>query len=462
LRPRTRKKASKDEKTSASNTIRVDGCALPSHAEASDEVEIPEPVAEESEKLAIGNNILWGHYDNIAYMLEMNWHKIGWELQCLRNPNADRTPDAIKVAFEPLRDQSGHELIPSLLRPTSVPATHSELQRTYKSLVHARRQLSSAQDTYDSELQKCQETDSAVREADPKQRKSLQKDITRCSSNRLRFRKECQTTQSRIAIAREKLRKAEPPLREAAEIEISTLQAAHEKSEQALGMEEKILRDLRKRYDDATKQNLIWAKEAAESRRAELSQLDKQLQECRSEIQRIETMYENQAAGFARQDLLKFIEEHRCIHHPGQLARAIAGLPILSCRKSFTRCGESPFSHEPHQNYELFEVIARAWDKRDPNADDPQLHIQLFEDEISGLPKTKKWHGQEVPNFVRGKFESNRKELREAIRGCLRLKSLPGAVPYIITEMFLDKISRQKQQQQTPLERILSERRKED
>jgi len=219
--------------------------------------------------------------------------------------------------------EKGFSLRPGVFYKFAKTATHPELQKTYKSLVYARRKLISAQKPYDSQLEKCQEADKAVLEADPKQQKSLQPEITRRISNRLRFRKECQTTQSRITVAREKLRKAEPPLREAAEIEISTLQAAHEKSQRALGMEEKILRDLRKRYDAATKQNWIWAKEIVESRRAKLSQLDKLLQECRSEVQRIETMYENQAAGFARQDLLKFLEEHRCLHHPRQLARAI-------------------------------------------------------------------------------------------------------------------------------------------
>jgi hypothetical protein len=459
LRPKARKRAFKDEKTPASDTIRIDNDGFPSHADNADKVKIPEPVAEESEKLVIGNNILWGHYDNIAYMLEMNWHKIGWKLGCLRTPTPDRTPDVIKEALEPLCDQTGHDLIPALLRPTSAAATHPELKKTYKSLVYARRKLISAQRPYDSQLEKCQVADRAVLEANPKQRESLQPEITRRISNRIKFRKKCQTTQSRITVAREKLHKAAPPLREAVEIEISTLQAEYEKLQKSLETEDKIFRDLMKRHDAATNQHWAWAKEEAAKRRAKLNQLDKQLQECRSEIRRIETIYENQAAGFARKDLLRFIEEHRCLHHPGQLARAIAGLPILSCRESFKRSGESPFPREAHQNYELFEVIARAWDRRDPDVNDPQLHIQLFEDEISGLPKTKKWRGQEVPNFVREKFESNRQELREAILECLRLNSLPGEVPYIIAAKFLDNISRQKQQQQTPLERILSERR---
>jgi hypothetical protein len=274
------------------------------------------------------------------------------------------------------------------------------------------------------------------------------------------FERECKDTKTRIAAARAKLRKAALPLQQATEMEISKLEMEYNKSQQGLEVEVKILRDFKKRHDDATKQNWIWAKEVADKRRAELNRLEKHLQECRRESERLQALYQDQGAGFARKDLLRFLVEKRALHHPGQLARAIAGLPGLSCRESFARCGKSPFPREPHQNWELFEVIARAWEKRDRSAGDPQLHIQLFEDEISDLPKTRKWQGEDVPNFIRDKFESNRQELREAISECLRSKPLPGGVPYIITGMFLDNISRkqEEQQQKTALERVLSER----
>ena len=447
------------EKTPVSDPIQNNSNTFSSYDEIPDGVITPEPVAEDPEELKRKNNILWGHFDNIAYMLEMSWHKIGWELQRLRTPSADRTPDAIQKAFEPLRGEFRHDLIHSLLRPTPVPATHTELQETCESKVRARQQLIDAQSPYDLQLERCQESDRAVSEADPKRRKQLKEEITRRLANRLMFKKKCETTKSRIAVARAKLRKMALPLQQAAEMKISTLEMEYKTSQQGLEMEDKTLRDLKKRHDAATKQHWTWAQEESEKRRTELNRLDKQLKECRRETERLETLYQDQGAGFARKDLLRFLVEKRALHHPEQLAKAIAGLPKLSCRESFARCGESPFPREPHQNWELFEVIARAWDKRDRNAGDPQLHIQLFEAEISGLPETKVRNGQEGPNFTREKFVSNWQELKEAIQECLRLKSLPGAVPYIITGMFLDNISRQQQRHQTPLERILSERK---
>ena len=462
LKPKTKKKAPESEKTPASDPIQIDDSTVSSNDEIPDEVVTPEPVAEDPEELARENNVLWGHCSEIAYLLEMNWHKIGWELERLRTPTADRAQDAVYTAFEPLRGEYRHDLIHSLLRPTSLSATRAELQRTSESQECARQKLIGAQSSHDSQLERCQESDRAVFEADPKRRKELREEITRRIANRLMFERECKDTKTRIAAARAKLRKATLPLRQATEMEISKLEMEYNKSQQGLEVEEKILRDFKKRHDAATKQNWIWAKEVTEKRRAELNRLEKHLQECRRETERLEALYQDQGAGFARKDLLRFLVEKRALHHPGQLARAIAGLPGLSCRESFARCGKSPFPREPHQNWELFEVIARAWEKRDRTAGDPQLHIQLFEHEISDLPETREWNGEDVPNFIRDKFESNRQELGEAICECLRSKPLPGAVPYIITEMFLGNISRQEQrlQQQTPLERVLSERSK--
>lgn len=462
LKPKTKKRAPKSEQTPASDPIQIDGSTVSSNDEIPDGVVTPEPVIEDPEELARENNVLWGHCSEIAYLLEMNWHKIGWELQLLRTPTADRTPDAIQRAFEPLRGEYRHDLIHSLLRPTSVSATRTELQTTCELLVCARQKLIDAQSPYDSQLERCQESDRAVSEADPKRRKELQTEITRRIGNCLMFKQECKTTQSRIAAARAKLRNMTLPLRKAMEMEISALEMEYNKSQQGLEVEEKILRDSKKRHDAATKQNWTWAKEVAEKRRAELNRLEKHLQECKRETERLEALYQDQGAGFARKDLLKFLVEKRALHHPGQLARAIAGLPGLSSRESFARCGKSPFPREPHQNWELFEVVARAWEKRDRNAGDPQLHIQLFEDEIEGLPETRRWQGEDVPNFIREKFVNNPQELREAIRECLRSKPLPGAVPYVITAKFLDNISRrqEEQQQRTALERVLFERLK--
>src|SRR5713226_1848894 len=162
LKPKTKKKASLSEKLPASDPIQIDSNTFSSYDEIPDGVITPEPVAEDPEELARENNILWGHYSEIAYLLEMNWHKIGWELQRLRTPTADRATDAIQKAFEPLRGEYRHDLVHSLLRPTSVPATRTELQKTCESLACARQKLIGAQSPYDSQLQLCQEADRAV------------------------------------------------------------------------------------------------------------------------------------------------------------------------------------------------------------------------------------------------------------------------------------------------------------
>ncbi|MBZ5550541.1 MAG: hypothetical protein LAO22_21720, partial [Acidobacteriia bacterium] len=186
--------------------------------ETPDEIQFDEPVSEESDTPKIANNILWGHCDNIAYMLELNWHRIGWKIECLRNPSMTRTPETVREAFEPLHDQSGRDLIPYLLRPTCVPATHNELRETHKSLVSLRRKMRDAQDAYDSQSARCQEADRAVSEADPKRRKNeLQPQITYRIATKLALRKECETKESRIAAGQKKIEKMTASLRPAAE-----------------------------------------------------------------------------------------------------------------------------------------------------------------------------------------------------------------------------------------------------
>ena len=462
LTPRARKKTSKRDAIAIENPIPKDSDVIPYPFASLDGPAFVQPLTEESQRLAIGNNILWGHCDNIAYMLERCWPKIGWQLQCLRTPKVDREPNAIFTALDPLRGETGCDLIAPFLRRTSVLATRHDLQETSKDLASARQRLRIAHERYDSEVAKCHECEKAVFEAGPENRRFLQEAITLRIANLLVLREACQTAESSLVALQKIRRELKPPPRQTIEIEITAVKTEHSKAQQDLEAEEKILRDLRRRHDAATKVHLAWAKEELEKNRTALAHSEDLLQECRGLVRRIETLYEDQSAGFARKDFLKFVEQKRCLHRPGQLAKAMAGLPALSARDSFSRCGKSPYTREPHPNYELFEVIARALERRDPQLSEDPFH--LLQDEISRLPPTRIWNGQKVPNFIRDKFQSYRQELREALQECLRLKSLPNALPYLITGKFLDNISRKQRdlQQETALERVLKGRLKND
>jgi len=388
-------------------------------------------------------------------MLEVHWPYIGWDLQCLRTPVPNRPPEVIRKVFERLRDLPGRDLIASLLRPTSVPATSLEVRNAYRALADARKQLGDTQSAYNAQAASCEEAGRAVHQASPEHRRSLQEEITRRIASRIKLQAECQTKQSLLTAAEKRIPKGEPPLGQPAKIEISALRTEYEKPKQALETEERILRDLKKQHDAATTQHWIQAREIEAKRTAKLKELAAELREFGKGLRRLETLFDDQAAGFAQQDFMNFMIDRRSRLQPRQLAKALAGLPLIPCRESFKQCREFPFPADPYINYELFEVINRAWAKHDPAVVDLNLHQRLFEEEIDRLPKTRPWNGTKVPNWVREKFESNRRELNRAIQECWTLGPLPGQVPYIITAKFLENISQQ--QQRTALERVLSD-----
>ena len=398
---------------------------------------------------------LLGHCAEIAHILEVYWPDIGGELQRFRTPAFNRTPEVVRKVFERIPIRVSQNLLWSVSQLSSMAASPIEVRKTYQAYSEALKRVRNIQAARDVQASKCEEANSAVFEASPAHRKELQKEITRRIFNRIQLRQEYQVKKEALKTAQIKLPKTEPSLLPAAQVEVFALQTEYDKSKEILEIEDEILRGVKKRHDFATQQNWITAKKVADKRSASLKELDAALQQARAEAQRLESLYQDQAAGFAQQDFLDFITERRSRLQPRQLARALAGLPLLTCRDSFDQCRDCSFPDDPEMNYELVQVIERAWGKRDVTATDPKLHEQLFWNEIEDLPKTRRWNRTRVSNWVRDKFEAHRQELKEAIQVCWTLSPLPGQVPYIITAKFLEDIARE--QQKTPLERVLSE-----
>jgi hypothetical protein len=216
------------------------------------------------------------------------------------------------------------------------------------------------------------------------------------------------------------------------------------------------MRRLRAAHDLATPDNWRFAKTKAAERRSKLEVLASQIRAAETDLQVVDAVYRDQGAAFSTQDLLKFIVKKRALHEPRQLAKAVAGLPDMPCRESFTRCKRCQFPEEPHTNYRLFKTIEKAWAKRNLLSRNSDLHA-LLEGEIQKLPKTTTWQGTRVPNFIRSKFEEHRRELRRAVNSCFGLRfPRRGEVPFIITGRFIQFIA--ETAQMTNLERVLVER----
>ncbi len=399
---------------------------------------------------------LWGRCADIAYAFEVEWPRIGWQLRCLRG-RKKASPDAVRDAVEPIRDQNGRERLALLLRPTSIPATSDDVRRTRGELVEARIKGQGLEESYSAQLERFTEARRAVYEASQKHGQQLKVEISRRIGNRIQLKAEYAAKERSLAAAQRKLDKANPNHREAAKAELSRSRSDFEKCQESLGAEESIISDLKKRLAAATRKNWTLARGEQRKRLRRLKELKAERRKQSAEVDRLDTLYRDQAAGFSRADFLKFVVEKRAEHHPRKLAKAVAGLPEIACRESVAQCRNHDFPSEYHFNYRVFEVIDRAWSKRD--RDNLPLG-DLVQEEISRLPKTKVVNGKRVPNYLRQSLHEKRADLERAIKHCGAVTPCPhpGEMPYVVTAKFLENMSRQR----TTLERVLCDRTEDE
>jgi hypothetical protein len=398
----------------------------------------------------VRDNTLLGHRDEIAYILEEYWPELGGHLEVLRNPKKPHTPDSLKSAFEPLRGRDREFLFGPLLRPTSVPSTRLQVRKTLKELAEQRNKLAALRGPIEAQTQKCEEKRRAVQQASDKNRKELGKEIVRRRGVILQLQDECRACEELISNSDEGSRPG------------SDIQNRYAKLKKDIAADERVIRDLKRYHDRATPENWEWAKEVAEKEEAELSKLERRAQEIRAEIVKLEERYGDQGAGFARQDLLTFIAQHRCRHDPRQLARAIAGLPEMPCRESFALSARFPSKRDPHRHFEIVQVFARAWARRDQATNDREKRMQLFREEIDRIPKTRLYNNERVPNYIRKFFKDNEKEIYEAIDFYLAPHPKPERIPYLIASRLLRHIRERIESEagKTDLERVLAERKR--
>lgn len=398
----------------------------------------------------VRDNVLLGHRDEIAYILEEYWPDLGWQLEVLRNPRKRHTPNDLGSAFEPLRGHYREFLFGPLLRPTSVPSTCLQAKKTLNELAEQRKRLAALRAPIEAQTQKCEEKRRAVQRASDKNREELGKEIVRRRAVVLRLQQECQACEELISNSGKDSQSDDE------------IQRRHARLKQEIAADERVIQDLKKNYDNASPENWAWAKKVAEEYEAELSTLEKQTQEIRAEIVELEKRYNDEGAGFARQDLLNFIAQRRCRHYPRLYARAIAGLPDMPCRDSFPLCDRFPSKSDPHKNFEIFQVFARAWARRDPTSTDREKRMPLFREEIARIPKTRLYNNERVPNYIRTFFEDNDTDICEAINFYLTPHREPERVPYLITSRLLNNIKDKIKSETglTDLERILAERKR--
>lgn len=407
----------------------------------------------------VPDNILRGRRQAIAHLFEVNWAYIGWQIHCLRNPgDSPASQDDVRKAFEPLQGQSGEERIGFLLRAKSILATSDDVRKTLGELDDARKHLSDVQQAYDAQAKRFTQARGAVQETTQKHKRELQREITRRIGVQVQLKSEYAAKEKHVAVAEKAVAHASPRHLDRAKAELSNSRMQFEQCKESVQTEGKIIDGLKARLTAATRANWLLAREEKKKRLRRLKELKANLKTQRNEVERLNSLYLDQAAGFARGDLLEFFVKRQPRHDPRTLANAIAGLPEMGCRASSPRCEAIPFDNAPHTDFQAFEVIARAWERRVPGK--PRPLMELIRIQLRTVPKNLLFHGERVPNDLHRYFHDNRRDLEQAINYCRILRPRPpvGRVPYIVTARFLENVSRQK----TNRERVLSEQASKD
>jgi len=393
----------------------------------------------------VGRKELWARRDDIATLLESHWVHIGWKLQCLRNPAKEsQSPELVRIAFEPVRGKHGSERIPFLLRPTSLLAKSGEVRAAKKALDAAHEKLQTVRRSHDALVTKFKERWRAYYETSERYREQLKKEITVHITKRLRLK-------NGIAGKEQLARNLRG--QENFKSELLDLEKELENCRGWLLQENATVDDLARRYALATKNRALVrgkVKDCIEGLRSAKNDLKQQT----AEAHRLEELYSDQAAGFARQDFLEFSVQQRGKHHPRHVANALAGLPEMACRQSYPKCQQIPFQGDPHPDFQTFELIERAWTKR--SSMDAMEVGNLLMIEVRKLSKTRTHSDKRAPNHFREHLLAKERALREAIVESLALKPCPhpDEFPYVITRIFLEKMS---PKPTSALERVLSQ-----
>ena len=186
-------------------------------------------------------------------------------------------------------------------------------------------------------------------------------------------------------------------------------------------------------------------KDEGRRRLQRLLQLEDNLKKLQSERDILDIKVRNQEAYVSRSELLNYLHSGRYAINPQNLANALAGVPWMKWRQSFTRCSAMPFN-QPRLDYSVFEAMSDVWRRRSDEFE--EAPVEFFR---AGLLKLSKKLG-----YTRQFLCEHWHDLKLAIEECWQSKHDPTSIPFVITSTFMRNVTRQK----GPAERILAERDK--
>lgn len=184
----------------------------------------------------------------------------------------------------------------------------------------------------------------------------------------------------------------------------------------------------------------------AKRRKEYLIQLAENLRKLESDRDALNKKMLDQEAHFSRSELLDFLLSGRYAINPRNMADALAGLPFMKWRQSYSRCSKMPYDSEPHLWYRVLETIQEIWERRSEEFEDAP--VEFFRARLLNLPKKL--------GYVRQFLWENWRDLKLAIEECWKSKHPAPSIPFVVTAKFVQNLTRPK----SPVEKVLADREK--
>jgi hypothetical protein len=183
-------------------------------------------------------------------------------------------------------------------------------------------------------------------------------------------------------------------------------------------------------------------------RRQELVELQTDFNRLTSEEKNLGEKCSDQEAYVYSSELLDFLRsDDRYGVKPLSIANALAGLPSMRWRQSYSRCARMLYQ-EPSLHYQVLKIILKLCKRYPRTCDSKEPLIELFRVQVRKLPRKL--------GYTRDFLWENFRDLRLAVEECLAVQHELGELPYALTSIFM----RNTRTQKNSVERILAEQEK--
>jgi hypothetical protein len=180
----------------------------------------------------------------------------------------------------------------------------------------------------------------------------------------------------------------------------------------------------------------------ATKRRQDLTKVKNDLKKLQAQRTALEKKMPDQEAYVNQSELLEFLQSRRYAINPQNVANALAGLPAMKWRQSYTRCAHMPYFAGDRRSHLVLVVLLKIWDGRPREFERPP--IDFFWSKLVG----------------RKRFDSTRQfmrrhwgDLKLAIDESWKSEQSMADIPYLIGSFFMRNVNRPKNAE----EKILAE-----